>query len=328
MKILSTTYHDEFQAWTLPEWCAIELKKHFPEFEVVRLTARERVERELADTDIWLTYRVRPGQFSVARRLKWIHAPMAGLTWILIPEVVNSNVIVSNSKGVHAIPIAEHTLALMLQFSRRLAQCLEDQQRAVWRRRQIWESALPFNELFGKTVCVLGVGTIGLEIARRAKAFGMRVIGVRRNVDERVDAVDELYPPRMVDEILPRVDYLVIATPATAETTAMIGRRQLERLKPSAFLVNIARGDIVDQEALVEMLETERIAGAALDVFAPDPLPDGHPLFATKNLIITPHIAGNSPMLWHRVMDIWIENVHRFLAGKPLINQVDKARGY
>src|SRR5262249_13627659 len=305
MKILSTTYHDEFPGWTLPEWCVNELQTHFPDFQIVRLTSTEGIERELADTDIWFTYQVSPPQVSTARRLKWIHTGTAGLSWILIPEVVNSDVIVSNSKGVHAIPIAEHTLALMLQFSRRLAQCLEDQQRGVWRRRQIWESSVPFNELFEKTVCILGVGTLGSEIARRAKAFGMRVIGIRRNVAQPVENVDVLYAPNRLDEILPAIDYFIIATPSTPETIEMIGRRQLERMKRSAFLVNIARGDIVNQNALVEALETNQIAGAALDVFIPDPLPDGHSLFATKNLILTPHIAGNSPMLWRRVMDIW-----------------------
>ena len=132
----------------------------------------------------------------------------------------------------------------------------------------------------------------------------------------------------MLNEILPVLDYLVIATPTTPETSGMIGRAQIERMKRSAFIVNIARGDILDQLALIDALNAGRIAGAALDVFIPDPLPNGSPLFTTRNLIITPHIAGNSPMLWRRIMDIWLENIRRFLAGKPLINQVDKTKGY
>ena len=328
MKVLCTTFHDEFPGWTLPEWCTAELHEHHPDFKIVRLTSRESVSRELPDTAIWLTYRVTPEEVRIAKNLKWIHAPMTGLDWILIPEVIHSEILVSSSKGVHAIPIAEHTLALMLQFSRRMVPCFENQQKAIWDRRGIWESALPFNELFGKTVCILGVGMIGSEIARRAKAFGMNVVGVRRNIDQRIDAVDRLFPPSMLDEILPTVDYLIIATPTTSETQGMIGRPQFERMKKTAFLVNIARGDILDQNALIDALNAGRIAGAALDVFAPDPLPNGHPLFSTKNLVITPHISGNSPMLWRRVMDIWLENIRRFRTGQSLINQVDKTRGY
>jgi phosphoglycerate dehydrogenase-like enzyme len=328
MKILSTTFHDEFPGWTLPEWCVAELREQFKHFDIVRLTSREAAERELENTDIWLTYRVKPADIGVARKLKWIHAPLAGLDWILIPEVVHSDVLVSNARGVHAIPIAEHTLALMLQFSRRLVQCYENQQKAIWDRRQIWQSAQPFDELFGKTVCILGIGTIGSEIARRAKAFGMNVIGIRRNVQQQSKCVDRVLPPSMLAEVLPTADYLIIAAPTTPETKAMIGRREFEGMKRTAFLINIARGDILDQDALVEALKAERIAGAALDVFVPDPLPTGHPLFTVKNLVITPHIAGNSPMLWRRVMDIWVENIHRFLAGQPLVNQVDKMKGY
>lgn len=328
MKILSIAYHDEFPAWILPDWAVTELREKFPNFQVVKLTSKERVIQELADTDILFAWAVRPQHIAAAPQLKWIHTGMAGLSWILIPEVVESNLIVSNSKGVHAITIAEHTLALMLQFSRRLVRCAEDQKQSVWRRAEIFQSEHTFEELHGKTICVLGIGTLGTEIARRAHAFGMRVIGIRRNPDRMVDCVERLHPPEMLDEILPQVDYLVVAAPSTEETVGMIGKPQFARMKKSAFLVNIARGEIVDQEALMEALNTDQIAGAGLDVFVPDPLPDGHPLFATKNLVITPHVSGISPMLWRRVMDLWVENIHRFLAGEPLINQVDKRRGY
>ncbi len=328
MKILSISFHDEFDAWTLPEWAAQELRNTFPGFEVVRLTSKERIMEEIPDADVLLAWLVRPQQILAAKKLKWIHTNTAGVSWVLIPEVVNSDIIVSNSKGVHAISIAEHTIALMLQFSRRLTQCAGDQRNGVWRRTRIWESPVSFDEVYGKTIGVLGMGTLGTEIAKRARAFGMRVIGVRKNPGQTADCVDRLYPPDMLDEILPSVDYLVVAAPATEETRGMLGKAQFARMKKSAFLVNIARGDIIDQEALVDALNNERIAGAALDVFVPDPLPDGHPLFSTKNLVITPHVSGISPMLWRRIMDIWIENIHRFLAGQPLINQVDKQKGY
>ena len=328
MKILSTTYYHEFPAWTFPDWAADELRQRFPDTEVVKLTSRERVLDEISNTDILLTWQVRPAEIAAAKKLRWIHIGMSGLGLILIPEVVNSDLIITNSRGVHAIPIAEHTMALMLQLSRRLPQCYVHQQQAIWRRREIWESPVPFGELYGKTLCIIGVGALGAEIARRAHAFGMRVIGIRKNVNVPADGVEKMYPLSMLDELLPSVDYLVIAAPATGETAGVIGRKQLERMKQSAFLVNIARGVIVDQDALVDALNNEKIAGAALDVFDPDPLPDGHPLFATKNLIITPHISGVSTMLWRRIMDIWIDNIVRFREGRPLINLINKHRGY
>jgi len=328
MKILSTTYHEKFPAWTFPDWAAEELRQKFPDYEVVKVTSRERAMQELPDTDVLLTWMVRPEFVSIAKRLRWIHTGMAGLTWILIPEVVNSEILVSNSKGVHAIPIAEHTIGLMLQFSRRLAPCLDDQRSGVWRRREIYESRTSFTELYGKTLCILGIGAIGAEIARRARAFNMRILGIRKHSVLKVECADAVYPPQMVNEILPAVDYLIIAAPATDETKGMIDRAQFDRMKRTPFLVNISRGDVINQQALMDALNNERIAGAGLDVFVPDPLPDGHPLFSTKNLIITPHVSGVSDMLWRRIMDIWIENIHRFRTGKALINQVDKKRGY
>src|ERR1043165_3555402 len=144
MKILCATFHDEFPAWSFPDWCADELREKFPSFDVVKLPSPDRVLQEIPDSDVFLTFRMTPEYVQAARKLKWIHTGMAGLTWILIPEVVNSDIIVSNSRGVHAIPIAEHTMALMLQFSRRLARCLEDQQKAIWRRREIFESRISF----------------------------------------------------------------------------------------------------------------------------------------------------------------------------------------
>lgn len=328
MKILSNSYYEEFPAWTFPDWAVDELRSRFPGFDVVKLTSRERLFDELPDTDILLAWAVRPEQIAAAKKLKWIHTGMAGLNWLLIPEVVNSDIIVSSSKGVHAIPIAEHTIAVMLAFSRRLADCFEAQQRGIWNRREIWEKTPSFDELYGKTIGIFGLGTLGSEIARRTHAFGMRVVGFKRNPEAKPDRVDAVYPQAMLDEILPSLDYLVIAAPLTAETKHAIGKKQFDRMKRSAFLVNIARGDIVDQDAMIEALNTGRIAGAGLDVFVPDPLPNGHPLFSTKNVILTPHTSGVSDMLWRRVMDIFVENIRRFMDGRELINQVDKTRGY
>jgi len=147
MKILSTCYHDEFPMWTLPDWVVDRLREEFPGFEIVKLTSGKRIADEIVYADVLLAWAVRPEHIAAAKKLKWIHAAMAGLTWILIPEVVNSDIAVSNSKGVHAVPMAEHTMALILQFSRRLIECHDAQRRAHWARREIYESAVSFSPL-------------------------------------------------------------------------------------------------------------------------------------------------------------------------------------
>lgn len=328
MKILSTSYYEEFPAWTLPDWAVDELRTRFPDFEVVKLTSKEHIFEELPDTDVLLAWSVREDQIRAARKLKWIHTGMAGLNWILIPAVIESDIIVSSSKGIHAIPIAEHTMALLLAFTRRLVDCFESQKLSTWNRSDIWAATPSFDELHGKTIGILGLGALGAEIARRARAFGMRVVGFKRNVGSGHDVADAVYPAQLLDEHLPSLDFLVVAVPLTDDTRGMIGVRQFERMKRSMFIVNIARGDIIDQDAMIDALNSGRIAGAGLDVFVPDPLPDGHPLYSAKNVILTPHISGVSHMLWRRVMDIWVENIRRFMEGRPLINQVDKRRGY
>jgi len=329
VKILSTCFSRSFPVWTLPEWAADEVRRRFPEVQVVRLTSPESILREIADADCLFATVVKDAHIHAARRLKWIHTPSAGLEWILTPALVASDVTVTNSKGALAIPVAEHALALMLALSRRLHHCFDDQRRGVSRREDLLRSTPSFEELSGKTVGVIGLGSIGTQIARLCGAFGMRVVGFRRNPDGKPEFVERIYPPSMLDAELPSLDYVVVAAPLTIETRGMLGKNQFERMKPTAYLINVARGEIIDQDALADAVETERIAGAGLDVTQPDPLPDGHPLHSAKNILITPHVSGLSPMLWRRLVDLWIENIQRFLEGRELINTVtDKTRGY
>ena len=328
MKILSICFHPEFPAWTMPEWCAEEVVEAFSDIEFVRLTSAERVRDEIVDADVLMAWRVNEEAFRSARKLKWIHTGMAGLTWILIPPVIDSDVIVSNSKGVHPPIMGEHAMALILAFSRRLHDCMDFQRKAVWARAEIYGCVPSFEGLGGKTLGVLGFGAIGCEVARRARSFDMRVIGFKRDASRASDRADVLYAPDELDDHLSEIDYLVIAAPLTDETEHMIGAPQFERMKPTSVLINLARGEIVDQDALITALENDQIAGAGLDVFVPDPLPDGHPLFTTKNLILTPHVSGTSPEMWRRITDMFIDNIGRFREGRELINQVDKKKGY
>ena len=329
MKILSTAFHPEFPAWCLPDWSVEEITSVFPDIEFVKLTSTDRILDEIRDADVLFAWKLTDQAFHAAEKLKWIHTGMSGMTWLLTPPVVASDILVSNSKGVHARIMGEHAMALILAFSRRLHDCLDFQRKAVWGRTTIYERVPSFEELDGKTIGILGFGAIGVEVARRARCFGMRVMGFKRDTSRGHDLADVLAPPDRLNELLPEIDYLVIAAPLTPETENMIGPEQFQLMKPTSVLINLARGEIVDQDALMEALEQDQIAGAGLDVFVPDPLPDGHPLFTTKNVILTPHISGTDPKLWRRVTDLFVENIHRFRDGRPLINQVaDKAKGY
>jgi len=312
----------------MPEWCSEEVVKAFPDIKFVRLTSAERILEEIIDADILMTWRVDEEAFRLARKLKWIHTGMAGLTWILIPPIIESDVLVSNSKGVHPPIMGEHAMALILAFSRRLHDCIDFQRKAVWGRSEIYRRVPSFEGLSGKTLGVIGFGAIGREVARRARSFDMRVIGFKRDTRQVSDLADALYTPDELDDHLPKIDYLVVSAPLTAETENMIGACQFKRMKPTSVLINLARGEIVDQDALMIALEDDQIAGAGLDVFVPDPLPCGHPLFKTKNLILTPHIAGTSPEMWRLITDVFIDNIGRYRAGRELINQVDKRKGY
>lgn len=328
MKILSTCFHEEFPAWTLPQWCVDEVIDSFTDIEFVRLTSSERIADEIVDADVLMAWRVDEDMFRLAQKLRWIHTGMAGLTWILIPPVVESQVVVSNGKGVHPPIMGEHAMALMLAFSRRLHDCLEFQRKAVWGRNEIYSRVPSFEGLCGKTVGIVGFGAIGAEVGRRARSFQMRVIGFKRNVDQDEGLADILCEPGELNDYLPEIDYLIIAAPLTEETEGMIGPVQLELMKSTAVLINLARGELIDQEALAAALENEQIAGAGLDVFVPDPLPDGHPLFSTKNLILTPHVSGTSPDMWRHITTLFIKNIKLFREGQELINQVNKERGY
>ena len=329
MKILSTAFHPDFPAWCFPAWSMEEITSVFPDIDFVKLDSTGPILDEIRDADVLFAWKLTDRAFKAAKNLKWIHTGMSGMTWILIPPVVESDVLVSNSRGIHANTMGEHAMALILAFSRRLHDCMDFQRKAVWGRTEIYLRVPSFEELAGKTIGVVGFGAIGSEVARRARCFGMRVVGFKRDTSRRHEHADVLYVPERLDDILPEIDYLVISAPLTAETENMIGPAQLEKMKPTSVLINLARGEIVDQKALMEALEEDRIAGAGLDVFVPDPLPDGHPLFSTKNVILTPHISGTDPKLWRRVTDLFIENIRRFRDGRPLINQVeDKSKGY
>jgi phosphoglycerate dehydrogenase-like enzyme len=327
MKILIVHYH-RFELWHAPTWLRQKLQQAFPDFIVDQLQSYDRVPEEIVDTDVFIGWSLRPEQFKIASRLKWIHSPAAAVHQLMYPELINSNVVLTNSTGVHGAVVAEHAIAVLLAMAKRLPQAMHYQARKIWAQELMWNEYPRPREVAGATVLVVGLGGIGREFATRAKALGMKVIAVRENPGKGVGPADEVYAPDKIDELLPRADYVLLCTPVTPATNAIINNDRLNKMKHSACLINVARGPLVDDAALIDALQQDRIAGAALDVFVEEPLPANSPFWSLNNVLITPHTAAVTEKLWERHYDLIVENLNRFIAGKPLLNEVDKRRGY
>jgi phosphoglycerate dehydrogenase-like enzyme len=264
-----------------------------------------------------------PDQIRALHGLRWLQQTGAGADWLLrAPDIAASDLVVTNASGVHAIPISEHILALMLTLSRRIHRFVKAQHEREWLRRG------RLGELDGATLGIVGLGAIGEKTAQKAKGLGMRVLGLRRHPERTSPHVDRMFGPDELPVLLGESDWVVLAAALTSETRAMIGAAELAAMKSSAYLVNIARGGMVDEKALIEALATERIAGAGLDVFEQEPLPQDSPLWGMRNVVITPHFAGATLHYTERILAIFVDNLGRYRRGDPLRNLVDKQLGY
>ena len=253
---------------------------------------------------------------------KWIQVMSAGVD--SLPEkILKSPIRIATVRGLHRAPMGEVVLEMMLMFVKDAPSCLLMKQARQWRR---YKPKL----LQGQTVGILGLGAIGREIARLCKAFDMKVIGVRRSAGEAqtIPDVDRVYPRERLPELLDISDFVVLALPLTKETRGLIGEKELRRMKPTAYLINVARGAIVDEEALQRALEEKWIAGAGLDVFVKEPLPPESKFYELPNVIFSPHISGEMPDYETRATDVFCENLRRYLADEPFVHEVDKEKEY
>ena len=261
-----------------------------------------------------------------ATNLKWFCASFAGVDSVVDDKYyANPNVILTNSAGAYGTTIAEHIIMVTLMLLRRMP----DFQQIVRERR--WVQSLPMRSIYGSTITVLGTGDIGTSFARRAKAMGAaKIYGVRRSKKAGDPCYDAIYTHDELDEVLPKTEILVMALPSTPNTIGILSRERIALLPPEAIVVNVGRGTAIDQDALMEALNAERIAGAALDVMIPEPLPADHPLWDTKNLLLTPHVSGNMslPLTRDKDVDMFCEDLENYAAGRPLLRLVDRKRGY
>lgn len=319
---------DPAGVWNMPAGTVAALAREFPNVRFDDPDTREECEGLLPEADVVLGSALRPRNFATASRVRWVHSTAAGVGHMLFPELVESPIVVTNARGLHARAMAEHVLGLMLAFTRRLHVSRDMQLARRWTQAELWNASPSFGELEGATLGLVGFGRIGQAIARAACAFGMRVIAVRRRPQADPAPAHEQWGAPRLGELLERADWIVVAAPHTPETERLLGPAEFARIKPGARLVNIARGALVDEAALIGALREGRLAGAALDVMAEEPLPAGSPLWSMPEVILTPHTSGVGPRFWERIAEQFAGNLRRFLAGEPLENVVDKRSGY
>jgi phosphoglycerate dehydrogenase-like enzyme len=255
-------------------------------------------------------------------RLRWVHATSAGAGEQVrktgLPAEALERVTITTSSGVHAVPLAEYAIMGLLAIAKELPRFVEDQRARAWP-----EIRRPLRELDGQTLFLVGLGDIGRETARLGKAFGMRTVGFRRTEGPPPTHVDEVHGPQRLPELAHRADAMVVSLPLTDQTAGLIDRATIERLPASCIFVNVGRGGVVDEPALVEALRERRIAGAVLDVFASEPLPDSSPLWTLPNVLVTPHAAALSARENERIVELFVDNLRRYLDGRPLRNVVE-----
>ena len=315
------------RVWNLDEKYPRLLAERFSQIEVIAARDKDESLRQLPEAEILYTWSLPEKHFPLARRLKWIHTPSAGVDDALYPALVESSIRMTCSRGISSAALADHALGMILAFSRGLAVAIRQQEKG-WIRERFFEGDPLPAELDGRVLGILGFGSIGREVALRGRSFGMRVHALKRNRTGEEPLAERLFGPQEMEEFLASADFLVLALPLTRATADILDERAFAAMKSGAILVNIARGRLVREPALLHALESGRLAGAALDVFREEPLPEASPLYRLPNVVLTPHIGGLHPHYLDRATSLFIVNLGRYLEGEPLLHEVDKRAGY
>jgi phosphoglycerate dehydrogenase-like enzyme len=336
MNVLIVLKH-RFELWTAPDWFVDRLRLEFLDVTFSYHRSYDDIAEDLAQANVVVGWSLNADQVKAAPRLRWIHSTAAAIHQLLIPEVVNSDIILTNARSVHGPVVAEHVLSLMFALAKHTSAAVRFQQQHQWGQDAMTQQQPPIRELRDSTLGLIGVGSIGGYVARIASALGMRVITIRNNVQKGVDWLDPgdplqskhgVYGPKDLDTVLRESDFIVISAPVTRATEKLIDVHALGKMKSGAYLINVARGALIDEAALVEALRRRAIGGAALDVFEQEPLPANSPLWDIENVLITPHQGGLSHQLWERQYKLFSENLRRYLQGVPLLGLVNKVAGY
>jgi phosphoglycerate dehydrogenase-like enzyme len=345
MRRLVLDVNDPRPVWAAPPWVEQQIRAALPsdwEIQTVGAPADGRgdggapsaeVMAAVRGAEVYVGYGIQPELFHAATApphgcLRWVHSAAAGVGGSLHEAMVQSEVVLTNSAGIHAAPIAETVLAMMLHFTRGLDFAVRAQAEHRWDKESFDAADTPVCEISGATMGIIGFGGIGREVARRADALGMRVLAVKRTPGETPPGVELLTGNAGLDRLLERSDVLVVAVPETPTTRGLVGARELALLPRGAILINVARGRVLDEAALIEAVRAGRLRGAALDVFEREPLSADSPLWDLPGVLITPHVSGTSRQFWRREADLIVRNIGRYLAEEPLLNAVNKQHGY
>ena len=326
-KLVICVWHP-FTEWRPKPLLAESIRARYPEMRVLHLPNYETLPQELPDTNIFVGYSLRAEQLAYARKLEWIHSTAAGVAQLMYPELRQSGITVTNASGIFSAPMAEHTMGLILAMARNFPDSVRYQDAAKWSVQELWDMPQHLAEINGSVLLVVGFGSIGRELARIASAFRMRVWGVTRSGKGDMTHAEKILPVADLNEALPQADYVVIAAPETAETKHLIGVAEMARMKRGARLINVGRGSLLDEKALISALETGALGGAAIDVAETEPLPADSPLWKAPSLFITPHTSALSDRLWKRQAALLAELLERWFDGREMLNQVDLGRGY
>lgn len=349
---------DRRPIWAMPAWVPDRLRDVLPsDWELVVIgeptdgsgdgaarIAPEVVEA-VPEAEIYLGYGIAAELLEAGRQLRWVHSGAAGVGSSLTPTMLESSVIFTNSAGIHAPPMAETVLAMLLHFGRGLDFAIRAQHRSEWSPEPYYIAGAPLTELSDTTVGIIGFGGVGRGVARRVATLGARVIAVKRKPARPGEAnlsavagggvlgsrIDMVWGDNGLDAVYRESDAIVVAAPDTPDTRGMVDESAFARMKPGVVLINVARGRLVDEEALMRALEEGRIRGAGLDVFWEEPLPSDHPLWGRHDVVMTPHVSAVTRGFWPRETDLIVRNLDRYLKGAPIEeweNVVDKRAGY
>ena len=320
--------HDEFEMWRPPAWFVERLRSDFPEVEVFYSSKKRDDEEALRGADVMIGWSLEQEQLRKAGTLRWIYSITAAVDQFLYPELISREIAISNAGSVHGPVVAEHAIAVLLALARRLPSAVRNQDRRKWAMEAIWNEQPRPREVRGSTLVVVGLGSTGAEVAQMAAALRMHVIGVREHPERGTAGAHEVVGFDALDNAIGQADFVALAAPLTPRTRHLIDTRRLQLFKPTAFLINVSRGALVDEAALAKTLREHKIAGAALDVFEQEPLSRWSPLWKMPQVLITPHTAFLTENAWQRHYEVFAANLKRYMAGQRLEGVVDKSRGY
>jgi phosphoglycerate dehydrogenase-like enzyme len=343
MRLLVADVAARSKNWSLPPEGADRLRASVPEgwrIHIVKSPTSsdgdgpprpsDEVLEAIRDAEVYFGFGIPRDLFVEAKKLRWVHSAAAGVGSALHDEMQSSDVILTNSAGIHAVPIAEYAVAGILHFLRGLDVAIDQQRQAKWDKAFFVADEAPLREMDTVRALIVGTGGLGAETGKRLAALGARVTGVRRRVAlGSPPGFHSVVPLSEIDRALPEHDVVVLAAPLTPETSGVMTAARMDLLPSNAIIVNVARGALIDEVALVERLERGRLRGAVLDVFREEPLASTSPLWHLRQILLTPHISPVSPgRFWPRQLDLFLDNWARYVKGEPLVNTVDKKAGY